>query len=143
MTPKAPRAGAPDGVEADRTTCTVRRLPTNTPLQALATLNDEQSFECAKFLALRTLRESTTTADRIRSLFRRATAHVPSEADAKTLQQGLETLLARYRAAPNDAAALLQQGAMPVPDGLDQAELAAWTLLASTVLNLDQSLVKE
>jgi hypothetical protein len=127
----------------DRTACAVRRTATNTPLQALAALNEEQGLESAKLLAARTLQESTATTARLTSMFRRVTGRTPAEADLGTLSRGLDTLLARYRAAPDDAAALLRQGATPAPADLDAAELAAWMLLANTMLNLDATLVRD
>ncbi len=127
----------------DRTACTVRRSPTNTPLQALALLNDEQSLECAKLLAARTLKESTATSERLTRLYRRATGRTPSAADLKTLGNGLDSLIARYRAAPDDAVALLQQGVTSAPADLDKSELAAWMLVANAVLNLDATLVRD
>jgi hypothetical protein len=127
----------------DRTGCTVRRMVTNTPLQALAAMNDDQGLECAKFLAARTLTEATTTPDRLTRLFRRATGRAPSAGDLRTLNDGLAKLLARYRLAPADAALLLRQGAKPAPAGIDPSELAAWMLVASAVLNLDETLVRD
>ena len=127
----------------DRTACAVRRPPTNTPLQALATLNDEQSLECAKLLAARTLKEAPTTPERLALIYRRVTSRTPAEADLRTLQNGLESLLARYRTSPDDAAALLRQGTTPAPADLDAPELAAWMLIANTVLNLDATLVRD
>jgi hypothetical protein len=127
----------------DRTACAVRRNATNTPLQALATLNDEQCLECAKLLAARTLKEAAGTRERLSLLFRRVTSRNPSEADVRTLNDGLTGLLARYKAAPADAEALLKQGAAPAPEDLDKPELAAWMLVASAVLNLDETLVRD
>ncbi len=127
----------------DRTACSVRRTPTNTPLQALAALNDEQFLECAKLLAARTLKENGNTPTRLTRLYRRATGRTPSEADLKTLGKGLDGLLVRYRAAPEDAAALLQQGVTPAPADIEKPELAAWMLIANTVLNLDATLVRD
>ena len=127
----------------DRTACAVRRSTTNTPLQALATLNDEQALECAKILATRTLREPGDTRGRLVRLFRRACGRYPLEDDVKTLERGLSELLTRYRSAPDDAASLLRQGAMPAPADMDRAELAAWMLVANAVLNLDETLVRD
>ncbi|MFD0893601.1 PSD1 domain-containing protein [Luteolibacter ambystomatis] len=127
----------------DRTSCSVRRMPTNTPLQALATLNDEQILECAKQLAERMLKTSIPTRGRLVLLFRTVTARSPSDADIRTLADGLDALQARYRATPADAAALLQQGTTAVDASLNPSELAAWMLIASTVLNLDQTLVRD
>ena len=127
----------------DRLSCWARRSATNTPLQALATLNDEQFLECAKLLAARSLQEAKETRTRLTLLVRRATGRTPDEADLTTLEKGLGGLLARYRAAPADAEALLHQGATAAPAKLDKPELAAWMLVASAVLNLDTTLVRD
>lgn len=127
----------------DRMACSVQRSPTNTPLQALAALNEEQMLECAKILAVHTLQETGSTQQRLVSMFRRATGRVPSTEDLKTLNAGLDSLTARYQAAPEDAAALLLQGAMPPPADLAAPDLAAWMLVASTILNLDETLVRD
>ena len=76
----------------DRVGCTVRRSSTNTPLQALATLNDEQFLECAKLMAVRALREGSTDRERLVMLFRRTTGRHPEPADLRTLEQGLSAL---------------------------------------------------
>jgi hypothetical protein len=126
----------------DRTSCAVRRSPTNTPLQALATLNEEQFLESAKLSAARTLRETPANRERLVRLFRRATGRHPDAVDIETLEQGLRELVARYRAMPDDAQALVSQGSIPVPAELETAELAAWMLVANVILNLDESLVR-
>ena len=127
----------------DRLNCTARRSMTNTPLQALATLNDEPFLECAKLLAARTLQEKSETRERLTLLFRRATGRSPSEVDLQTLEAGLDSLLVRFRESPADAEKLLQPGATPAPADLDKSELAAWMLMANTVLNLDETLVRD
>jgi Protein of unknown function (DUF1553)/Protein of unknown function (DUF1549)/Planctomycete cytochrome C len=127
----------------DRVACAVRRSSTNTPLQALATLNDEQFLECARRLAARTLREDSTDRERLTKLFRRATGRHPAEADLQTLERGLSALVSRYRAAPADAAVLLRQGSNSPDANLDRADLAGWMLVASVILNLDETLVRD
>ena len=127
----------------DRLNCTARRVATNTPLQALATLNDEQFLECSKLLAARALQDAKETRARMTLLVRRATGRSPNEADLQTLEKGLAALLIRYRAAPADAEALLRQGATAAPASLDKPELAAWMLVANAVLNLDATLVRD
>ncbi len=127
----------------DRVACTVRRSSTNTPLQALATLNDEQFLECAQRLAARTLRECATNRERLPRLFRRATGRHPDPADLQALEQGLSALLVRYRAAPADATALLRPESNAQYDDLDRADLAAWTLVSNAILNLDETLVRD
>jgi hypothetical protein len=76
-------------------------------------------------------------------MFRSATGRTPSADDLRTLGEGLESLLLRYQAAPDDAIALLKQGAMLPPVEHNAPELAAWMLIASTVLNLDETLVRD
>jgi hypothetical protein len=127
----------------ERTSCLVRRVATNTPLQALAALNDEQVLECAKHLAMLSLRDSSPSASRLASLYRRVTSRHASPADLRTLEDGLTALTARFRGAPGDAAVLLKQGHLPADPALDPSELAAWMLVASTLLNLDQTLVRD
>jgi hypothetical protein len=127
----------------DRLNCTARRAATNTPLQALATLNDEQFLECAKLLAVRSLQDAKEPQARLVLLVRRATGRTPDAADLKILEKGLQALLVRYRAAPADAEALLRQGATPAPATLDKPELAAWMLVASAVLNLDATIMRD
>ncbi|MFT5303112.1 MAG: mono/diheme cytochrome c family protein [Mariniblastus sp.] len=97
----------------ERNGCSARRSPTNTPLQALATLNDEQHLECAKVLASRTLKLDGTTNERLVSLFRRVTGRNPSSQDLGVLSDGLSRFESRFQSAPKDALALLKQGVYP------------------------------
>ena len=112
----------------ERNGCNTRRTATNTPLQALAIMNDEQYLECAKVLAIRTLETEGTTESRLASLFLRVTSRRPSAEDLKVLSQGLASFQARFQDAPKDAGQLLSQGEYPgrgvtllasvtVPDG--------------------------
>ncbi|MFT5127614.1 MAG: hypothetical protein ACI8W8_001220 [Rhodothermales bacterium] len=109
----------------ERNGCNARRSPTNTPLQALATMNDEQHLECAKVLAIRSLETEGSTADRLAGLFRRVTSRRPSTEDLAVLSEGLATFEARFNAAPKDAADLLNQGEYP---GGDTTLLASATV---------------
>ncbi len=130
-----------------RETCTVRRATTNTPLQALVLWNDEQFVEAARVLAQRTLAAPGDDDSRLSELFRRCTSRAPDVAEAAALAGTLAGCRERYAAAPADAAALLAVGASPVPMELvparvSPAELAAWTLLANTMLSLDATLCR-
>ncbi|MFT5468606.1 MAG: hypothetical protein ACI8UO_003716, partial [Verrucomicrobiales bacterium] len=113
----------------ERNGCNARRTPTNTPLQALATMNDEQHLECAKVLAMRTLETDGSAEGRLTRMFRRVTSRSPSPEDLAVLSEGLASFETRFKAAPEDAAALLKQGEFPgegvtllasatVPDGV-------------------------
>jgi hypothetical protein len=121
--------------------CIVRRSTTNTPLQVLALWNDEQFLEAARVLAQRTLGEAADDDARLLLLFRRCTGRQPGEPELAVLRRALEGFAERYRADATAAEALLRQGEAPLPAGVAPAELAAWTMVASAVLSLDETLV--
>ncbi|WP_052573588.1 PSD1 and planctomycete cytochrome C domain-containing protein [Haloferula sp. BvORR071] len=127
----------------ERTSCSVRRQATNTPLQALAAFNDEQILECSRQLAATILSDPRPSPERLALLYRRVTGRSGAAQDLKTLEEGLNLLVERFRSTPADAAELLKQGAAPVDPALNPSELAAWMLVASTVFNLDQTLVRD
>ena len=126
-----------------REKCTSRRLITNTPLQALALMNDTTYVEAARVLAGRALRESRGGATaRVRWIFREATSRWPNEAETRVLAALLGRRLEQYRQHPAEAAGLIAIGAS-APERVEPAELAAWTIVASTILNLDETITKE
>ena len=123
--------------------CTVARSTTNTPLQALALLNDETYVEAARQLAERMLFEGgDEDPQRIRYGFRRCTSRFPRPEELDILQQGLDTFRQQY-ADPQAAKALLAHGRAPLRETADRREWAAFTALASTLLNLDETITKE
>jgi hypothetical protein len=126
----------------DRETCTVRRPRTNTPLQALVTLNDPTYIEASRKLAERLLHRTGTDAERAAWAFRLATARPPSADEQAVLLRVLEQQRLHYRAHRDAADRLLSVGESARDGALDPVELAAWTMLASTVLNLDETLTK-
>ena len=123
--------------------CVVRRPRTNTPLQALALMNDPQFVEAARAFAQRILLEGgTSTADRITFAFRIATSRKPRTDEVKVLQEILAQQLADFRKAPDTAAKLLGIGSFKAKESLDPSELAAWTTIASLLMNLDETVTK-
>lgn len=123
----------------DRETCTVRRARTNTPLQALVLMNDPTYVEAARKLAERMMTEGgATPADRVAFAFRLATARPPRAEESDVLKHVFDGELATYRDNPAAAARLLTVGESPRNEKLDAAELAAWTTVASVILNLDE-----
>jgi mono/diheme cytochrome c family protein len=127
----------------NRETCTVRRERTNTPLQALVTLNDEQYVEAAKHLAQRALLEGgSTPEERVDYLARRLLARPWRAEEQPVVLASLADLQAYYVAHLDDAKALLAVGEKPVDPALDPAELAAWTMLCNELMNLDEVLNK-
>jgi hypothetical protein len=127
-----------------RETCTVRRPRTNTPLQALTLMNDEQFVEAARHLARRMVNEGgKTPEDRLAYGFRLATSRRPDTADLDTLTKLYEQQLAYYRAEKDAAIKLLSVGASNRDEALDPGEYAAWTMMANLLLNLDEAITKE
>jgi hypothetical protein len=127
----------------DRETCTVRRARTNTPLQALILLNDPTYIEASRKLAERMLTEAGQTADeRIAFAFRLATARKPTAKEIAVLRKIFDRQMAVYRNDREAATKLLSVGESPRNDKLDLAELAAWTTVASVILNLDETVTK-
>lgn len=127
----------------DREVCTVRRARTNTPLQALVLMNDPTYVEAARKLAERMMTEGGTTAQsRIAFAFRVATSRKPSDTESRILRDVFETDLAKYRQNVDSARKLLSVGDSPRRESLDLAEHAAWTTVASVILNLDEVLNK-
>ncbi|HZB26534.1 MAG TPA: PSD1 and planctomycete cytochrome C domain-containing protein [Vicinamibacterales bacterium] len=118
--------------------CTVRRVRTNTPLQALTMLNDEAYFEAARGLAARVLKEAQP-AGRATYAFRLVTGRAPSAAEAERLAAAHGSHRERFRNALADAARV--SGDYRV-EGVDAAEQAAWALVANSLLNLDEALTR-
>jgi hypothetical protein len=123
--------------------CTVQRERTNTPLQALATLNDPQLIESARKLAERTLRESGEDWEsRIEFLATRVLARPLTDEESTLAESSLRDLLGYYADHPEDAGQLLSVGESPVDSNLAAEEVAAWTMLTNQFLNLDEALNK-
>jgi hypothetical protein len=127
-----------------RETCTMRRPRTNTPLQALALLNDVQFVEASRKLAERMMTEGGATAEsKAATGFRLATARAPRPDELAVLLGAFGQSLSEYVAHKDEANKLLAVGASPKNDQLDPAELAAWTMVANMILNLDETITKE
>jgi Protein of unknown function (DUF1553)/Protein of unknown function (DUF1549)/Concanavalin A-like lectin/glucanases superfamily/Planctomycete cytochrome C len=127
----------------NRETCTVRRERTNTPLQALVTLNDPQFVEAARYLAEKTLKEGGATVEgRIDFLAKRLLARSLRPEEAEVVQASLNDLLAFYRGHAGDAKQLLAVGESRPDPVLEMGTLAAWTMLTNQLMNLDEVLNK-
>jgi len=127
----------------NRETCTVRRERTDTPLQALATLNDPQFVEAARHLAQLALeQEARTPAERFDFMVRRLLARKIRATELAVLTSNLNDLLAHYRHTPSDAEALLKVGESKPDPALDRPQLAAYTMVANELMNLDETLNK-
>jgi len=126
-----------------REACTVRRERSNTPLQALVTLNDPQFVEAARRLAETALEQGgDKTESRIDFAARRLLARPLRPAEMQIVQSSLNALLNHYKVDVSGAKSLLTVGQSPVDAKLDPPTLAAWTMLTNELLNLDEVLNK-
>jgi hypothetical protein len=126
-----------------REVCLVRRLPTNTPLQALVTLNDPAFVEAAKALARRILRDGGAgDASRV-SFGVLLCLQRPAEArEVEVLVDLLSEERLHFSRNQADALALAKDPVGSVPDGITTEEVAAWTVVANVLLNLDGAFVR-
>ena len=126
-----------------RESCTVRRERTNTPLQALVTMNDPQFVEASRNLAQIAIREGgedfgkTLDSITLRALSRPFTAQ-----EKEVVRRAFDDLKAHYQAHPDQAQRLLAVGESKPDSALTAPAFAAWTMLSSNVLNLDEALNK-
>ncbi len=128
----------------NREICTVKRSRTNTPLQALALLNEVTYVESARVLAQRMILEGGTTPEaRIDWAFRRTTGRKPTEREVKVLADGLAKRSLRFQQTPDEAKKLLTIGAAKVDAKVDPVELASYTATANVLLNLDEVITRE
>jgi hypothetical protein len=126
-----------------REACQVRRERTNTPLQALLLLNEPQFIEAARGLAERTLREGgSTLEDRLAFMHRVVLARPPDSNDLSELVRTLKDLTAHYMSQPEAAKQLLEAGDTRPDPRFSPNELAAWTMIANVILNLDAAVSK-
>ncbi len=126
-----------------RESCTVRRERTDTPLQALVTLNDPQFVEAARHLAESALEKGgAKTESRIDFTARRLLARPLRPPELHVVENNLDALLKHYRADTAGAKSLIGVGKSPVDPKLDPSTLAAWTMLTNELMNLDEVLNK-
>ncbi|HYE99218.1 MAG TPA: DUF1553 domain-containing protein, partial [Planctomycetota bacterium] len=123
--------------------CTVRRIPTNTPLQALVTLNDPVYVEAAQALGRKMAAEGgADVRAKVAYGFRRCLARAPRAAEVDRLAKLYEDAKARYAGDRAKAAALATEPLGPLPAGADPVEMAAWTVVGNVLLNLDEIFLK-
>lgn len=127
-----------------REKCTVQRSRTNTPLQALVTLNDVQFVEAARNFAERMITQpANSDSERLRQAFRWTTSRWPTEQETEVLSQILNDARETYTKQTDEAEKLLGVGESKSNGEIPAAERAAWTLVASTLFNLDETLTRE
>jgi hypothetical protein len=131
--------------------CTLRRDSTNTPLQALVTLNDPAFVEAAQAMARRTLRENqvaegeddgSLSRRQVRWAFRVATSRAANDSEVEALHSLLENARLHFAGREAEAVQLATEPIGEIPAGWDVSELAAWTAVCNVLLNLDEVLMK-
>ena len=127
----------------DRETCSVRRERTNTPLQALVLLNDPTYVETARGLAERTMHEGgKSNNERVTYAFRIVTGRRPTAAESAILLDEFNQRCTAFKTDAEIAAKLLSVGESQADSNLPIEELAAWTMVARLLLNLDEAITK-
>ncbi len=126
-----------------REVCSVRRLRTNTPLQSFVTMNDPVFVETAQALARRIVKEGgATTTERARFALRLCLARPPRDEQIQQIVALFQTEHDHYRRDAKAAQELAAEPLGPLPAGMNADELAAWTVVANVLLNLDGVLTK-
>ncbi|MDA1214484.1 MAG: PSD1 and planctomycete cytochrome C domain-containing protein, partial [Planctomycetota bacterium] len=127
-----------------RETCTVDRPRTNTPLQALVTLNDPTFVEAARVFGERILRSAATTPEeKLTFAFRTALSRAPDDHEKQILLDLYRKESEKFTTHHEAASELVKHGEYRVPDDLDVVQLATWTALTNVVLNLDEMITRE
>jgi hypothetical protein len=126
-----------------RETCVLRRQRTNTPLQALALLNDVQFVEAARGLAARLIVAGQTDSERLDYGFKLVTGRHANGSEQQEILKLLKAQRHEYQASADRAQALVAIGDSPLPRNIDACELAAWTVVGNLLLNLDEVLCRE
>jgi hypothetical protein len=128
-----------------RTVCSVRTVRTNTPLQALALLNDVTYVEAGRVLAEKLLTDKSlaTPEQKVDYAFRLATARKPTEAERNVLLSAVQRLKKEYAADAEGAKKLTTLGDKERAAGVDESELAAWASVVGMIMNLDEAISQE
>ena len=140
------RTAAPPSMEIlnapSRETFCVRRERTNTPLQALVLLNDPQFVEASRELAAAAMKSAADFNPRLDFITLRLDSRIFADAEKEVVRKSFDALFTGFQADRDEAVKLVTTGAKPPPADLDAAELAAWTLVSSQILNLDETLTR-
>ena len=126
-----------------REMCRVRPRRTNTPLQALTLMNDVTFVEAARVLAQTAFSNGDSDATRMKWIFKAILSRPPAPRELSILQAGLAHHKKRFAAQPDAAKMLIAAGEYPTTLAIDQVELAAYTTVASMILNLDEAVTKQ
>ena len=123
--------------------CTAERPRSNTPLAALALLNDPSFVEAARGFAQRILAsEETADEARLKFAFHETLSRQPEELESRVLAKTLAEQRAFYASQPQAAEELLSIGLLKLPENVDRVELASWTQVARVLLNLNETITR-
>ncbi|MEE2825199.1 MAG: DUF1553 domain-containing protein, partial [Planctomycetota bacterium] len=125
-----------------REKCVVQRARTNTPLQALVTLNDPQFVEAARVMAERLLTSEKDNGQRLDLAYRLCVSRPASPDERRVVLELLADQKSRFKASPETAKQLLAVGESSRDESLDMQEHAAWTIICQMFLNLDETLTR-
>ena len=127
----------------DRETCAVRRARTNTPIQALVTMNDPTYVEAARKFAERIVREGgNDDPSRIAFAMNTVVSHLPTTKERASLEKTLERARKTFQHDPQKATQILSVGESPRDESLHPIEVASWAIVATTILNSDEALTR-
>ena len=126
----------------NREVCTIRRNRTNTPLQALVTLNDPVYIEAAQSLARHVTKAGETVQAKATYGFRRCLARTPNQTELSHLTNLYQRAHAHFKEHPKAAKQMASEPLGDAPEGSDLTELAAWTVVGNVLLNLDEMFLK-
>jgi hypothetical protein len=126
----------------NREVCTVRRDRSNTPLQALVTMNDPVYVEAAQALARRMILAGPKPEDRLKRGYELCIARAPSKAETKAMLALYEKARLKFAYSPQDAFDVATKPIGQAPKGTELDDLAAWTVIGNVLLNLDETLMK-
>ena len=128
---------------AGREVCIVRTEPTNTPLQALTLLNNKIFVESARNLAQQALQHGgESNTKRIEYIFQTILTRLPTQQEIQILTESLVLFQQRYAEHPEEASALVSVGESITNERINEQKLAALTMIASTIFNLDEAITK-
>ncbi|PKB44989.1 cytochrome c [Cellulophaga sp. RHA19] len=127
---------------ASRDLCSVKRQETNTPLQALVLLNDPQLIEAARVLAANAIKKETSIEKQISYIFQSSTSRLPDETEVTELTNHYNDMLNRVKSNEINTDEYLAIGSYKVDASITVDNLAALSLTAHTILNLDETITK-
>jgi hypothetical protein len=127
---------------SNRDQCEVKRLQTNTPLQALVMMNDPAVLEASRAFAQKLLVEKTSAEDKIAFAFRRIICRKPSEKEKQILDELYKEQIQLYEQKKSDPSLILKVGEYPFDPNVDMTQCAALMKVISTIYNLEEAIVK-